>query len=262
MAPMTPATQVSAKHARVELLSRQKTAVPGADMMLGVRFMLEKGWHIYWANPGDSGQPPVFKWQMPEGFSAGEIQWPLPERMQSSPMLADYGYHDDVLLLVPVKVSRGAATGETAQINLDAKWLICREVCLPDRAQFELALPVSREAQMNSANVELFSRTQKLLPRTLPKGWKATVLSHKNEFVLTIHAGKRLGKAEFFPLDAAQIDNAAAQKLEPLAKGARIVLKKSDLLTKPVSKLRGVLAISRDRAYAVEAPVTSAGAVQ
>src|SRR5215470_10719343 len=130
---------VQAKHAQVELIAQQS-----AGRLLGVHFIMEKGWHIYWVNPGDSGQPPVFKWQLPLGLVAGEIQWPRPERMQSSPQLADYGYHDDVVLLVPLRVlpSWNPRASMSATILLDARWLICREVCLPDQAHFELSLPL------------------------------------------------------------------------------------------------------------------------
>src|SRR6476620_3363842 len=95
-------SQATTRHARVELAARQASVNPGSDLQLGVHFILEPGWHIYWINPGDSGQPPSFEWQLPPGFTAGEIQWPRPERMQSSAELADYGYHDDVLLMVPI----------------------------------------------------------------------------------------------------------------------------------------------------------------
>src|SRR5437016_12511754 len=78
------AQRAQAKHAQVELLSHQASVPPGKKFLLGVHFVLERGWHIYWTNPGDSGQPPVFKWQMPAGFNVGEIMWPRPERMQSS----------------------------------------------------------------------------------------------------------------------------------------------------------------------------------
>src|SRR5436305_15214723 len=94
----------SAPHARVELISLQATLHPGSGLQLGIHFILEPGWHIYWTNPGDSGQPPSFKWQLPPGFNAGEIQWPRPERMQSSAELTDYGYHDEVLLPVVAHV--------------------------------------------------------------------------------------------------------------------------------------------------------------
>lgn len=254
--------QVPARHARVELVSREKAGAPGSDLKLGVHFMMEKGWHIYWINSGDSGQPPVLKWQLPAGFTAGEIEWPRPERMQSSPTLADYGYHDDVLLPVPVKIAASATAGKSAEITLEAKWLICREVCIPDHAQLRLTLPVAAKAEANPATAALFARTEALLPRPLPKGWKASVLSRKKDFILTIRAGNPLSKAEFFPLEPDQIDNAAAQKLQPTSTGARLTLKKSDLLLAPISRLRGVLVLADGTAYQVEAPVIAAEAVQ
>src|SRR5689334_12637535 len=102
------AAPAPAKHAQVELIAKQSEIAAGSTALLGVHFVLEKGWHIYWKNPGDSGQPPAFDWQLPEGFAAGEIEWPIPERLQASPELADYGYKDDVLLLVPLKVASAA----------------------------------------------------------------------------------------------------------------------------------------------------------
>jgi DsbC/DsbD-like thiol-disulfide interchange protein len=259
------AAQSSAPHARVELLARQNAAAPGACVQLGVHFVLEPGWHIYWTNPGDSGQPPALKWQLPAGFSAGEIRWPRPERMQASQQLADYGYHGEVLLPVALEVPASAAAGGTVEIAAEAKWLVCREVCLPGRSQLHLALPVAAAVQENRESAALFARAEKLLPRPLPVGWKASVKAEKDDFVLQLQAGRRIVKAEFFPLDADQIENAAPQKLEPLPAGARITLRKSEQLLKPIQALRGILVLpaapasgggARDGvAYRIEAPV-------
>src|SRR6266567_2799630 len=180
------AQRVPAKHAKVELLSRQTSVAAGSDTLLGVHFVLEPGWHIYWTNPGDSGQPPVFKWQLPAGFSAGEIQWPRPNRMQSSPQMADYGYHDDALLMVPVHASQVQSSNAPLEIGLEAKWLICREVCIADHAQLHLSLPATSGVKENPASAELFARTEKLLPKPLPLGWKASAESKKDSFVLHI----------------------------------------------------------------------------
>lgn len=243
-----------AAHARVELISRQDAATAGADLHLGVHFVLEPGWHIYWVNPGDSGQPPTLKWQLPQGFSAGEIQWPRPERMQPIPQLADFGYHGEVLLPVTVRVPATLAIGSTVPISPEAKWLICREVCIPERAQLHLSLPAAATARENPQSAPLFQQAEKLLPRPLPRGWTATAKSGKDQFVLTVAAGKRITQAEFFPLEPAQIDNPAPQKLQPSATGIKITLKKSDLLLKPISVLRGVLVLPGG-AYRIEAPV-------
>lgn len=246
--------QVAAKHARVELLADWAPASSGSILKLGVRFMLEKGWHIYWVNPGDSGQPPSFQWQLPAGWSAGEIQWPRPERLQSSPTLADYGYHDDVLLMVPVHGAPSpGATGQIA-ISVQAKWLICREICIPDHENLHLILP-SASAQDRARSARIFLRTEKLLPRPMPRQWKASADSRKEDFVLTIDAGKPVAKAGFFPLDAGQIENAAPQRLAPTRTGVKITLKKSDLLLKPISVLRGVLVLPGEGPYLVQAPV-------
>ncbi len=248
-------SQGTAQHARVELLSRQASVKPGYDLQLGVHFMLEKGWHIYWINPGDSGQPPSFKWNLPPGFSAGKIGWPRPERLQPSKELVDYGYDGEVLLPVTIHAPSAISNRAPVEFSVEAKWLICREVCIPEHADLYLTLPVSATADVDQQHAQLFERTEKLLPQPLPSNWKVSFASAKDELVLTIRAGKPITKAEFFPLDPGQIDNPAPQRLQPSHSGAILTLKKSDLLLKPISVLRGVLVVPGRPAYRIEAPV-------
>lgn len=248
------AERLQVKHAQVELISQSSGAKAGTELMLGVHFVLESGWHIYWINPGDSGQPPVFKWQLPPGFSAGDIQWPRPERLQSSPQIVDYGYHDEVLLMTPLRVAGTVSSGSSAQIAVDAKWLICREVCLADHAQLHLSLPLGSGSQnLNADTAPVFLNATNLLPKPLPAHWVATAESRKDVLVLNVRAGKPITKAEFFPLDAGQVDNAAPQRVEQSTHGAMIILKKSDQLMKPLAMLRGVLVLHGGDAYRVEA---------
>jgi DsbC/DsbD-like thiol-disulfide interchange protein len=253
------AAPVQVKHAQIELLSEHASVKVGSDLLLGVHFLLEPGWHIYWVNPGDSGQPPVFKWQLPPGFTAGEVQWPQPHRLQSSPQVVDYGYRDDVLLMVPIHVARFDNIGSAGSplITLDAKWLICREVCLPDHAELHLALPFASSARDRNADAApIFANAKKLLPKPLPSTWRTAVESGKDTLTLAIRAGKPIAGAEFFPLDPGQIENAAPQKIIRTATGVRITFRKSDLLVKPIVALRGVLVLAVGEAYRVDAPVT------
>lgn len=261
LAALLTAGAQNSKHAQVELLSRETAAVPGKELMLGVHFKLEPGWHIYWLNPGDSGQPPSFSWQLPAGWSAGEIRWPRPERVRSSPTLADYGYHDDVLLLVPVKVAADQKPGQTAELRADAKWLICREVCIPEKAQFALKIPIAQTAG-SSAAAPSFVATQRQVPKPAPASWRISAQSRKDDFLLTVGMGVSVRNAQFFPLDEGQIDNAAQQRVQPTSKGFRITLKKSDLLTKPVRTLRGLIVIPGRGAWKVNAPVLSQTAIK
>ncbi|HET9839323.1 MAG TPA: protein-disulfide reductase DsbD domain-containing protein [Candidatus Angelobacter sp.] len=250
-----PALAQQALHAQVELLGEEDAIVPGSDLHLGIHFVLKPGWHIYWINPGDSGQPPVVKWQLPSGFRADEIEWPRPERMQATSALADYGYHGEVLLPVLVHAPRAAAAGTRVAIAANAKWLICREVCIPEHAQLRLELPVAQSAKENRQSATLFANTGKLLPRPMPIEWHVFAKPESDDFILMVETGKPWAKAEFFPLEPNQIDNPAPQKLLPLPTGVKLVLKKSDLLTKPVRTLRGVLVLGDGAAYRIEAPV-------
>jgi thiol:disulfide interchange protein DsbD len=247
------AQQATVQRAKVELIASQAAVTPGKDLQLGVHFMLEEGWHIYWINPGDSGQPPSFQWHLPPGFSAGEILWPRPERLQPNKELVDYGYADEVLLPLTIHAPSGISSAPV-EFSAEAKWLVCREVCIPEHTQLHLTLPVSSNPSLDQQHAQLFARTDKLLPQPLPSNWKVSFAALKDDLILTIHAGKSIMQAEFFPLDPGQIDNPSPQKVQPTSHGAKITMKKSDLLLKPISVLRGVLAIPRNPAYWIEAP--------
>jgi DsbC/DsbD-like thiol-disulfide interchange protein len=253
------AESVPAQHARVELIADKASIKAGNDVLLGVRYILDPGWHLYWINPGDSGQPPSFDWKLPSGFVAGDTKWPRPERLSSS-QLVDYGYKDNVLFIVPVHASQTLNSGTTVPIALNAKWLICREICIPDRAELHLSLPLSTGTPQRSPSAELFAHTRALLPKPAPKNWKTFVQSRKEDFVLIVSAGKPLSGASFFPRDPGQIENASPQKAVTTPTGVRITLKKSDVLTKPISALRGLLEVAGGEAYEIHSPVSSESA--
>ena len=102
--PAHGAAMVSTPHATVTLLSEQPQATPGQTLWLGLRFELIPHWHVYWRNPGASGAAPVIRWTLPEGWTAGDLHWPVPQRIRVGP-LTNYGYEDTVTLLVPVQGS-------------------------------------------------------------------------------------------------------------------------------------------------------------
>jgi hypothetical protein len=89
-----PAT--AGRHVRASLVAEADAAQPGRSLLVGFRLEMEPGWHTYWRNPGDSGLPTKVRWELPEGFSAGELQWPRPIRFATGPLVS-YGYEHEVL---------------------------------------------------------------------------------------------------------------------------------------------------------------------
>ena len=48
---------------------------------------MQKGWHTYWQNPGDSGLPTTLEWKLPAGVEAGPIEWPAPRVLPVGPLV-------------------------------------------------------------------------------------------------------------------------------------------------------------------------------
>ena len=86
---------------RVELVSESRSVQPGGAIWVGLRQRIKPGWHTYWINPGDSGEPPTIDWILPAGFEAGSIEWPHPERIPVGPAMS-FGYSGEVVLLTRI----------------------------------------------------------------------------------------------------------------------------------------------------------------
>ena len=92
-----------AAHTDVRLILSADPAKPGDTIWAGVDMKMEPAWHTYWKNPGSAGYATKIEWQLPPGVTAGEIQWPLPEKLPPAEVTT-YGYNDEVVLLVPLKL--------------------------------------------------------------------------------------------------------------------------------------------------------------
>jgi DsbC/DsbD-like thiol-disulfide interchange protein len=256
--PDAQASAASIPHGSVDLVAENQWIAPGRQTYFGLNFQLEKGWHIYWINPGDSGQPPRVQWHLPDGLSAGEIEWPAPRRLGTS-NIVDFGYDGAVMLLVPVRASSTLPANKTVRIDADLSVLVCREICVPGKTQISLSLPIeSRAPAADTRGSNLFTAARKSLPRKPPDDWKFTVNNKKDSFILIANLGRRITRAVFFPLAESQIDNSAPQVIVPAATGFALTLRKSDQLLKPTKRLEGVLDLSANQTYVIDAAVRDA----
>jgi DsbC/DsbD-like thiol-disulfide interchange protein len=242
--------------ASVELIAEESAPHTGKPVWLGLLFHLAPGWHIYWQNPGDSGEPPKVRWELPPGWRAGAIRWPLPLRLGGGSVV-DYGYESQVLLMAPVE--RVAATASLlTSVGADVRYLACREICIPRNAHMTFSFPAADVTlKRASEHRSLFEQTRGQLPKPLPRDWKASVTQQNDQFLLSVSAGSRIRGAMFFPLEAGQIENSAPQAFIPTKAGMRLALRKSGQLTKPISVLKGVLVLDTGRAFELTVAVIS-----
>ena len=163
------ADSVRTPHVTLQLESERPSITPGETLWLGLHFALEPHWHVYWRNPGDSGEAPKVNWQLPEGWQAGEIHWPVPQRIPVG-SLVNYGYEDHVTLLVPIQVPSTVPTTDTVHIGADMTWLVCRELCIPERGSLDLTLGISQTpVDATPAVASRFDKARGQWPVTLDK---------------------------------------------------------------------------------------------
>lgn len=240
-------------HARIELIAEQSTVAPGKPLWVGLLFHMDPGWHIYWQNPGDSGEPPRVDWQLPSGFSAGSIRWPQPVRLVDGTVV-DYGYEGQVLLMAPIQAASQSRAVVMPSVAADVKYIVCREMCIPGKAHLTLPTASGSGARQWRA---LFEQTRQQLPTPAPAAWKVSAESRGEQFILSVRGAGQVHTASFYPLDAGQIDNAGHQDFAAIPGGFRLTMKKSDLLVKPIATLRGLIVLAPGRAYEVSAPVVA-----
>jgi thiol:disulfide interchange protein DsbD len=245
--------QASAPYTRVDLIASDAVATPGSTLWIGLRFQLDPGWHVYWRNPGDSGNAPALRWQLPEDVRAGEIVWPAPERIPTG-TLVNYGYDGGVVLPVPLTIPKGAA-GAVA-VGLQVKWLVCQELCVSGQARLELKLPLGAAEKAEVAGWKrAIDQARAREPRPAPAAWAARAVSLKDDFVVTIDTGARETQGVFFPLELSQINDSAPQRVRALDRGLELTLRKSDQLRADPAELTGVLALPGKPAYVITARV-------
>jgi thiol:disulfide interchange protein DsbD len=134
------ANPVTTENVTARLVAERMEVAPGDRLDLALVFEIRPGWHTYWRNPGDSGDPPRVHWTLPEGVEAGPLRWPRPEVIPVGP-LANYGYSGRAVHLIALSVPAQWPIGEPVHIRADVDWLVCEEECIPESGRFDLTLP-------------------------------------------------------------------------------------------------------------------------
>jgi thiol:disulfide interchange protein/DsbC/DsbD-like thiol-disulfide interchange protein len=237
-------------HVHVQLIIPDAQLQQGAPNNVGLYFKLEPGWHVYWKNPGDAGEPPHIKWTLPQGITAGPLQFPIPKRLPLGPLM-DFGYEDEVLFPIQLNVANGAPSGP-ATLRAKVDWLVCRGSCIPEKTELELTRPIAPGNAGNQSvqpDQDIWARLANKLPAALPANLKIGFAPTPTGFRLSVITGRRETEGSFFPASPDILSNPASQTVTPTANGLTLDLKKDESLAANPKELAGLLQLSGGRAY-------------
>lgn len=212
-------------HIKVSLVSEFQGLQAGINW-LGIYLEPEEQWHTYWRNPGDSGEAPAIAWQLPEGVTAGDIQWPLPSEIPVA-HLVNYGYNGANLLMVPITIDQDViASNQSLKIIADLSWLVCKEDCIPGWATLSQTFVIDTpNNQVASNDKPLFDLTRELLPSTTQLDAKHEITEQNIVVSLTPPVS---GEWRLMPFSSAIIQHSGTQQLIQTEQDVSVVLAQSD----------------------------------
>jgi thiol:disulfide interchange protein len=207
---------VATDNVKARLVSEVAAVGPGQAFWVALELDIRDGWHTYWRNPGDSGEPTKLAWQLPPGFTAGDIVWTTPHRFEIAP-LVNYGYAKHAVHLVQITAPKDLKTGTSLSFAAKASWLVCSDVCIPEDANLQMTIPASPGAGgIDPAAAALFSTARGELPSAQPAPTSARISGDKLIITLGGEWGATLSQItslSFFPYDEGGIEYATPQTL-------------------------------------------------
>jgi len=185
---------VDTSHAKFELLVETNEIVANEDFVIGIKFEIEPGWHIYWKNPGDSGLPAEIKWKNTETIEFKKFLWPSPQKTPEEPLMT-YGYYNEVVLPAIFSVDSDYIKNGPSIFEID--FLICEKICIPEKAVIDFDLSSYSDDDIQASR-EILSSWYNELPINFDR--KLLVEASNNYFSIEWeNKNNDITQAYFFP---------------------------------------------------------------
>ena len=218
---------VETGHAKASLITNLQDSQQ-ESFYIGVRLEMQEGWHTYWENPGDSGSPFDATWEVPQGVIVENVEWPTPITIPYPPLMT-FGYEGDVVF--PFKVFR-AIDSDLSSITVDFNFLICADICIPEKASLTLDL---------SSAIPNFLVDEAI--KNLPTDFVQTQsVVEGDNLKITFNSSQPINSAYFFPRQDNLFAYAPTQQLISLGDNAYEIA--IPVLSNEVDSFSGILSIN------------------
>jgi DsbC/DsbD-like thiol-disulfide interchange protein len=110
----------------------------GGEHRAGIVFHMKQGFKTYWRHPGDSGVPPVFRFDGSQNLAEASVHFPAPKRFDDGAGGTSFGYAGPELIL-PV-TARARDPKEPVLLRLEMDYAVCEKMCVPASGKAALEL--------------------------------------------------------------------------------------------------------------------------
>lgn len=233
----------------VELVAETDNPASGGEVTLAFAATPDPGWHGYWKNPGDAGLETRLDWTLPQGVTAGPLQYPVPTRLLIAGIM-NYVYKGSFTNLVTLKLPAGLAPGTKLPIAVRADYLVCTdEICVPETENLAIALTVG-DGTITPERRARFDTWRRALPKPLGSQGSFAVADGTARIAIPYPANAPLtADAYFYPLTQLALTYNAPQKVS--RDGDTLIIETKS--AGAVQRLGGVLALGNGQGFSVTA---------
>ena len=201
--------EARAQHMRVELAAEAHAVAPGGEVTLAFVMRPERGWHGYWRNPGDAGDQPHAAWRLPQGWQAGPLAYPVPDRLTLLGLM-NYVYRRDYALLATLRAPANATAGSVVPVRARLDYLVCSdELCVPETAEVVTQLRIGDPGPRDPR----FEPFRRALPRPLESEGRFEAAGGRLRLAVPLPGGVAVDQPYFYPLTLGAIDHSEPQSV-------------------------------------------------
>lgn len=238
------------KNVEAQLISTQSTIVPGEPFTLGLRLRIDPTWHTYWINPGPTGKPTSLKLDLPDGWKAGELEFPVPKKFitdYSTPgfdyMEPGFGYEAEVIHPMQITPPETLEPGSSVTLTGNATWLMCDpNTCVPGKATVSITLQVGETSQP-SAEAGAIRKALEKVP--VQQNWPVEISSEGENVILSTEVpdGSIAEETQlrFHPLEVGVVDLLADPEITRSGDEITITFSKDENASAAPDSFSGVL---------------------
>lgn len=172
----------------IQLVPETTAIVPGQPFRVGLYLQPQPGWHTYWRQPGIVGVATSIQWQLPEGFTAGELEYPEPDSIYMFRIKAQ-GFKRDVLLQTVITPPADLPLDKPVLLFGRAIWMCCGDSCHPGQKEVSLSLPVAKDSIPNPKWQPLFEKARQAYPQQ-STAWSTLASEDGLKVTLIVKPGK------------------------------------------------------------------------
>ncbi|GAB4517706.1 MAG: hypothetical protein Tsb0013_21940 [Phycisphaerales bacterium] len=236
--------QDGSKLVKVQAVAEKTHLVAGETNWLGLVFNISRDWHIYWRNPG-GGMPT--SWEVtkaPDGIELGEAVWPTPERYETDFGL-DFVHYGRAFVMVPVTVDAAMASKGEVTIEIEASWLVCKDICVPGSGKASITLPITSNPDdaEDTRTAKVFEKAREESPKVVDDLADAGVQAKVGDAISITKPGA--DELTFFPYENDEGVYPSEAKADLHAKGDSLSIRYYDNDLKLIEEVRGLLVVNK-----------------